>query len=126
MNPIVSLRSITVLVVAFVGGLRANEAAPQLANSPQAQRLRDLTLVSGTLERSTPDVLAARVRVLTELAQTLQAKIAAIDVLLRDASDKLARALREERETVVKREREVNRMISQSKLMQELEAATRD
>jgi hypothetical protein len=63
-----------------------------------------------------------------ELAQALQAKIAAIDVLLRDSgiSERLTNALREERETVVKREREVTRMVRQATLMQELEAATRN
>jgi hypothetical protein len=128
MKPILSIRSIAVLVIAVVGGLRANDASPQLANSPQAQRIHNLTLISGSLERPNPELLAAKVRVLVELAQALQAKIAAIDVLLRDSgiSERLTNALREERETVVKREREVTRMVRQATLMQELEAATRN
>ena len=120
MNPMTSIRRVFVFAVVVVGGLRADGVAPQLVNSPQAQRIRDLTLIGGSTERPSPELVAAKVRLLVELAKTIRAKLSAIDARAREAGgiDQVPSAVREEREALLKRESEVSRMLKQAMLKQ--------
>ena len=124
MNRILSVRSISLFSIAILGCLRAVDVSPRLSDSPEAQRTRDLTLVGRSAERGSAEVSAAKVRVLVELAKTLQTKLAAIEARLRaGGSDQLVSDLRNEREALLKRETEVGQMLKKAMLMQAIDAA---
>jgi hypothetical protein len=106
-----------VIVLAFsaasVPRLVADEVAPRMADSPQAQKIRALTLVGGTPSSSPAELAAKKVRVIKALLDALQARVAAIDSLLRELprDDPAATRLRAEREGILARKDEVGTML---------------
>lgn len=94
--------------------LSADELTPRMADSPDAQRLRSLTLLSNPTALSSPKNLAlVKARTLRALSDALRARVAVIDArLLNSPSDDLeVRRLNTERDTLLKREREVGELL---------------
>ena len=103
----------TVLLASYglcCSGLAAGDVAPRLADSPEAQRDRDLTLIAGTTSLASAAELAKiKARVLKALNEVLSSQLAAIDARMREArgdADRL-RDLNVERDAALKRHREI-------------------
>ena len=109
------LKVVLALVTASVPLLVADEIAPRMADSPEAQRNRDLTLLGGTTSSSSPaEFAAAKVRVLKALLDALQARVTAIDARFREVApdNQAAGRLNAEREALLKRKDEVGKMLT--------------
>ena len=123
MNSHTTLKAVQIFVAASVPALIAEEVAPRMADSPEAQRIRDLTLLRGTIPTLSPaDVelelnrvlVGQKVRTLKALLEALQARVAAIDVWLRDLSldEAAASSLKSDKDRLLKRKDEVGKMLA--------------
>jgi hypothetical protein len=80
MNSNAPLKAVLVFISALVPALLAEEVSPRMADSPEAQRIRDLTLIGRSVFASSPTELPAakKVTILHLLSVQLQSRVDAI------------------------------------------------
>lgn len=93
-------------------GVSAESISPRLADSPPAQRDRDLTLIGGS--RIAPAEREALLKRLRALKDELRARLLAIDGRLREKSESESSLtlLKAEREKVLQNEKKVEELIA--------------
>jgi hypothetical protein len=114
-----------VLVLATVSPpVVAAEVTPRMADSPEARRIRSLTLLGGasapmpikvgTSSSSPTERAAAKARILKEDLEALRSRITAINARLRDLpdNDPAVSRLRLERDVLLRRESELSTVLA--------------
>jgi hypothetical protein len=115
MNSYAPLTAVLVLISASVPALLAEEVFPRMADSPEARRIRDLTLIGRTVFPSSPaqPLAAKKVTILELLSVQLQSRVDAIDDRLRELplDEAAASSLKSERDGLLKRRAGLDKML---------------
>lgn len=109
-----SLGVVLLSVAAFGHLLGADDVAPRMADSKDAQRIRSLTLIGGTTSPSSlAEITSKKKRLLKAISDALQTRVTAIDARRREApqDDPDIDRLSAERDRLLKRKAEVDTML---------------
>jgi hypothetical protein len=115
MNSNAPLKGVLVFMSALVPALLAEEVSPRTADSPEAQSIRDLTLIGRSVFASSPTErpAAKKVTILHLLSVQLQSRVDAIDDSLRELplDEPAASSLKSERDGLLKRRAGLDKML---------------